>query len=156
MLFRSAEMLKNQPTSDKLGYWLKTNQLGWLSVGRKIAAMKENAVPYRAISSMSAYKVIAFLIFDETQDIVIGETLDERDIIFWEVPDGKTAKLLAVTKQGDSFLVAFHELVTSGDPIQLEFKNVSICIYILNCLLNPAKSTILLEKNDKCRPGKRT
>ncbi len=121
-----AEMLKNQPTSDKLGYWLKTNQLGWLSVGRKIAAMKENAVPYRAISSMSAYKVIAFLIFDETQDIVIGETLDERDIIFWEVPDGKTAKLLAVTKQGDSFLVAFHELVTSGDPIQLEFKNESL------------------------------
>jgi len=121
-----AEVLRNQTTSDQLGYWLKTNQLGWLSVGQKAKRKNNDAVPYRIISDISAYKITAFLIFDETQDVIVGETLDETDIVFWEVPDGKSAKLLAVTQEGDTFLVAFHELVTSGNPIKLDFKNESL------------------------------
>jgi hypothetical protein len=118
--------LRNQPTKPKLGYWIETNQLGWLSVGNVAKRSVADAVPYRVTTSTSAYKVTAFLIFDETQDIVIGETLDATDIIFWEVPDGKSAKLLAVTQEGDNFLIAFHDLTTSGNPIELNFKKVSL------------------------------
>jgi hypothetical protein len=121
-----AEVLRNQTTSDPLGYWLKTNQLGWLSIGQKAKRENNDAVPYRVTSDVSAYKITAFLIFDETQDVVVGETLDDTDIVFWEVPDGKSAKLLAVTQEGEFFLIAFHELITSGNPIKLEFKNKSL------------------------------
>lgn len=118
--------LRNQPIKPKLGYWIETNQLGWLSVGHVAKKSVADAVPYRVTTSTSAYKVTAFLIFDDTQDIVIGETLDATDIIFWEVPDGKSAKLLAVTQEGDNFLIAFHDLTTSGNPIELNFKKVSL------------------------------
>jgi hypothetical protein len=118
--------LNKQPTKPKLGYWIETNQLGWLSVGKVAKRSVADAVPYRVTTSISAYKVTAFLVLDETQDIVIGETLDATDIIFWEVPDGKPAKLLAVTQEGDSFLIAFHDLTTDGNPIELNFKKVSL------------------------------
>lgn len=121
-----ATELRNQATNTKLGYWIQTSQLGWLSVGRSAKRLRTDAVPYRVKTPTSAYKVTAFLILDETQDIVIGETLDATDIVFWEVPDGKSAKLLAVTQEGDNFLIAFHDLTTSGDPIELNFKNVSL------------------------------
>jgi hypothetical protein len=121
-----AAKLRNQETKPKLGYWFQTNQLGWLSVGTLAKRSLADAVPYRVTTSTSAYKVTAFLIFDETQDVVIGETLDATDIVFWEVPDGKSAKLLAVTQEGDNFLIAFHDLTTSGNPIELNFKNVSL------------------------------
>lgn len=118
--------LRNQTVKHKLGYWMQTSQLGWLSVGSPAKRPVADAVPYRVTTPTSAYKVTAFLIFDETQDIVLGETLDATDIVFWEVPDGKSAKLLAVTQEGDNFLIAFHDLTTSGDPIELNFKNVSL------------------------------
>ncbi len=118
--------LRNQATKTKLGYWIQTNQLGWLSVGTLAKRSVVDAVPYRVTTTTSAYKVTAFLIFDETQDVVIGETLDATDIVFWEVPDGKSAKLLAVTQEGDNFLIAFHDLTTSGNPIELNFKNRSL------------------------------
>lgn len=118
--------LRNQAAKSKLGYWIKTNQLGWLSVGNLAKRTLADAVPYRVTTATSAYKVTAFLILDDTQDIVLGETLDATDIVFWEVPDGKAAKLLAVTQEGDNFLIAFHDLTTSGNPIELNFKNVSL------------------------------
>jgi len=118
--------LRNQTVKHKLGYWMQTSQLGWLSIGSPAKKPVADAVPYRVTTPTSAYKVTAFLIFDETQDIVLGETLDATDIVFWEVPDGKSAKLLAVTQEGDNFLIAFHDLTTSGDPIELNFKNVSL------------------------------
>ncbi|CAA6814806.1 MAG: Unknown protein [uncultured Aureispira sp.] len=118
--------LRNQPTKAKLGYWLQTNQLGWMSVGKVAKRALTDAVPYRVRTATSAYKVTAFLIFDETQDVVVGETLDATDIIFWEVPNGKAAKLLAITQEGDHFLIALHDLTTSGDPIELNFKNVRL------------------------------
>lgn len=121
-----AANLRNQKTKHKLGYWLRTNQLGWLSVGSLAPKAVADAVPYRVTTTTSAYKITAFLIFDETQDIVLGETLDATDIVFWEVPDGKSAKLLAVTQEGDNFLIAFHDLTTSGNPIELKFKNVRL------------------------------
>lgn len=117
-----AAVLRNLHSNNPLGYWMKTNQLGWLSVGNKAERKVDNVVPYRVTSTISAYKITAFLIFDDTQDIVVGETLDDTDIIFWEVPDGRSAKLLAVTQEGDNFLVAFHAITTSGNPVQLEFK----------------------------------
>ena len=118
--------LRNQPTKAKLGYWLQTSQLGWMSVGKAAKRSPADAVPYRVRTTTSAYKVTAFLIFDETQDVVLGETLDATDIIFWEVPDDKPAKLLAITQEGDHFLIAFHDLRTNGAPIQLDFKNVRL------------------------------
>lgn len=121
-----AAQLRNHAIKSKLGYWIQTSQLGWLGVGRAAKRSLTDAVPYRVTTPTSAYKVTAFLIFDETQDIVIGETLDATDIVFWEVPDGKSAKLLAVTQEGDNFLIAFHDLTTNGDPIELNFKNVTL------------------------------
>lgn len=121
-----AATLRNFPTTEKTGYWLKTNQLGWLGLGQKSDKKSTDAVPYRVTTTTSAYKITTFLIFDKTQDIVIGETLDATDIVFWEVPDGQSAKLLAVTQEGDNFLVAFHEVVTSGNPIQLQFKQIEL------------------------------
>jgi hypothetical protein len=118
--------LRNQVVKSKLGYWIQTSQVGWLSVGKVAKRSLTDAVPYRVTTPTSAYKVTAFLIFDETQDIIIGETLDATDIVFWEVPDGKPAKLLAVTQEGDNFLIAFHDLTTNGNPIDLNFKNVSL------------------------------
>lgn len=118
--------LRNQTVQSKLGYWIETDQLGWLSIGNLAKRSIADAVPYRVTTPTSAYKVTAFLIFDDTQDIVIGETLDATDIVFWEVPDGKSAKLLAVTQEGDNFLIAFHDLTTSGNPIELNFKNISL------------------------------
>ena len=105
---------------------MQTNELGWMSVGATAVREQMDAVAYRVTTPISAYKITAFLIFDGTEDVVMGETLDDTDIIFWEVPDGKTAKLLAVTQEGDNFLVAFHELTTSGHPIQLDFKQQSL------------------------------
>ncbi|WMX14651.1 MULTISPECIES: hypothetical protein [unclassified Aureispira] len=118
--------LRNQTVKHELGYWTQTNQLGWLSVGCKAQRATVDAVPFRVTSPTSAYKVTAFLILEDTQDIVLGETLDATDIVFWEVPDGKAAKLLAVTQEGDNFLIAFHHLTTSGNPIELNFKNISL------------------------------
>lgn len=121
-----AAQLRNHAIQSKLGYWIQSNQLGWLGVGHSAKRSLTDAVPYRVTTPTSAYKVTAFLIFDETEDIVVGETLDATDIVFWEVPDGKSAKLLAVTQEGDNFLIAFHDLMTNGDPIELNFKNVTL------------------------------
>lgn len=121
-----AATLRNSQTTEKTGYWLKTNQLGWLGLGQKNNNNLQNAVPYRVTTANSAYKVTAFLIFDKTQDIIVGETLDATDIVFWEVPDGQSAKLLAVTQEGENYLVAFHEVVTNGNPIRLEFKPMGL------------------------------
>ncbi|BDS14025.1 OmpA family protein [Aureispira anguillae] len=123
---KMAARLRNQAIKDKLGYWIQTNQLGWLSVGNIAQRKDTDAVPYRVTTGISAYKVTAFLIFNETKDIVIGETLDATDIVFWEVPDGSKAKLFAVTQEGDNFLIAFHDLTTNGNPIELEFRQVSL------------------------------
>lgn len=123
---RIAASLRNQSIKDKLGYWMKIQEFGWLSIGNHAKEGGIDAVPYRVTTPISAYKITAFLIFDDSQQVVIGETLDATDIVFWEVPDGQTAKLLAVTQEGDDFLIAFHDLTTSGNPIELNFKAVRL------------------------------
>lgn len=124
---RIAATLRNQKVMNSpLGYWVKTNKMGWMSIGANNSRASSDVVPYRVTSPISAYKITAFLIFDETKDIVLGETLDDTDIVFWEVPDGKNAKILAVTQEGDNFLVAFHRLTTSGNPIKLDFKQLNL------------------------------
>lgn len=119
-------LLHNYQSQENIGYWLKTAKLGWLGIGTKSKLSTNELVPYRVKSAISAYKITAFLILEETQEIVLGETLDETDIVFWEVPDGKSAKILAVTQEGDNFLVAFHQLTTGGNPINLEFRGQTI------------------------------
>ena len=83
-------------------------------------------VPYRVTTPMSAYKVTAFLLLEETGLIVKGEILDETDIVFWEVPDKSAATLLAVTQRGEDFLVALHPLQTNGVPVELKFEAQSL------------------------------
>lgn len=121
-----AASLRNQQVKDKLGYWMQVSELGWLGIGEKALSKNLDAVPYRVTTPISAYKITAFLIFDKSQHIVLGETLDATDIVFWEVPDGQSAKLLAVTQEGDNFLVAFHDLTTNGNPIELNFKRTKL------------------------------
>lgn len=125
--------LRNQAVKEQLGYWIQTQELGWLSFGQLAKRNYATTVPYRVKTPISAHKITAYLIFDKTQDVVRGETLDATDIVFWEVPDGAAAKVLAITQERDNFLVAFQELVTSGDPIELDFQPFSLRA-ILNLL----------------------
>lgn len=123
---RIAANLRNQSIKDKLGYWMEVQEFGWLGIGNRAPKEQIDVVPYRVTTSVSAYKIMAFLIFDESQQVVMGETLDATDIVFWEVPDGQSAKLLAVTQEGEDFLIAFHDLTTNGNPIELNFKSARL------------------------------
>jgi len=114
-------VIRQSPSQQKEGYWLQTQQLGWLGLAQKETSSNESGIPYRAMSSISAYRISAFLLFENKQ-IIAGEPLDERDIIFWEVPDNRPAKILAITKENDQFLIALHDVMTDGNPVQLEFK----------------------------------
>ncbi len=118
--------LLNHNSSGNIGYWAQTNQLGWVSIGNSSKRAVLKSVPYRVVTDLSAYKITAFLIFDDNQDIVIGEVLDDSDIVFREVPEGETARLLAVTKDDEGFKVAFHHIIINGSPVLLEFKKESL------------------------------
>ena len=67
-----------------------------------------------------------FLVFDN-QSIVVGEAIDESDIVFWEVPEGKSATLIAISKNKSGFQVAHQKVETNGLPITIEYryKNLS-------------------------------
>lgn len=118
--------LQTQAKTTALGYWIESQQLGWMTMAATTSPQNHETVPYRVTTPMSAYKVTAFLLLEETGLIVKGEILDETDIVFWEVPDNSAATLLAVTQHGEDFLVALHPLQTNGVPVELKFENQSL------------------------------
>lgn len=118
--------LRNNTPSYRLGYWTEIHQLGWMCVAKVQSKTPEQLVPFRVLSTSSAYQVSAFLVFDN-QSIVVGEAIDESDIVFWEVPEGKSATLIAISKNKSGFQVAHQKVETNGLPITIEYryKNLS-------------------------------
>jgi hypothetical protein len=84
----------------------------------------EKRIPCRVVSPISAYKVSTFLLYED--QIWKGAVIDQSDIVFWEVPEGKEAKLLAITKEGDDFLIAWQAINTSDSSTKLEFTKQSL------------------------------
>ncbi len=113
-------VLRNTTPDYTLGYWTEVNQLGWMCVAKTQSTNTEKLVPFRVLSDVSAYQVAAFLLF-ENEAIVQGEAIDETDIVFWEVPEGKKATLIAVTKHKAGFKIAFQQVETNGHPQTIEY-----------------------------------
>ncbi len=101
--------------------WLKINELGWLALASP-AKMKKDLIPFRVLSNLSAYNVTAFLVYDNNQQILLGEAVSETEIIFSDIPNNSSAKVLAIVKEGEEFLVAWQPVRTDGKTIELDFK----------------------------------
>lgn len=117
--FAQINHLLTQQSTAKPYYWLPSQELGWNSLAVPSTTIGQELVPYRVKLPVSAYKVLTFLVYD--QQVIIGEILDETDVVFWEVPNQKAAHILAITKQGEQFLTAWQPLKVGDDNLVLKF-----------------------------------
>lgn len=112
--------LRNAGFNYELGYWASVSQLGWVSVAMPRPKSSSSLVPFRVQSTASAYKVRSFLIFED-KSIVLGEALDATDIVFWEVPEGQKATLVALYYDQNKFKIACQQVITNGNPPKIDY-----------------------------------
>jgi hypothetical protein len=108
-----------------LGYWIKSEELGWVSLGRSQDKTTGTA-RFFAQSEVSPYKITAYYHQQDGQ-VFSGSPQEDGRLVFAGIDAAQQGEILAVVEQDGEFLLAVQPIgkngVSSADKtVGLEFK----------------------------------
>ncbi|MGH1338806.1 MAG: hypothetical protein ACRBFS_22010 [Aureispira sp.] len=120
-----------------LGYWIKSEQLGWLSLGQAQSPSKGTA-RFFAQCSVSPYKITAYYHQQDGQ-IFNGEPQEDGRLAFVGIDPLQQGEILAVLEEDGAFLLALQPIggnaVSSANKtigLQFEFHSLEEALQLLN------------------------
>lgn len=106
-----------------LGYWIKSDQLGWLALGLADNKSAKGTAQFFAESSASPYKITAFYHQKDGQ-IIEGQPQENGRLTFAGIDPLQGGQLLAVLEQDGEFWLALQPI--GGNAVSLANKTVGL------------------------------
>lgn len=117
--------VQTTPQEADLGYWIRSEELGWVALGQHQPRTTKNA-RFFAQSTVSPYKITAYYHQQDGQ-VFSGIPQEDGRLVFAGIDGSKSGEILAIVEQDGEFLLALQPIgkngVSSADKtIGLEFK----------------------------------
>lgn len=114
--------LQAPTTEHDLGYWIKSEELGWLSLGRA-STVSTGTARFFAQSSASPYKITAYYHQQDGQ-IFNGEPQEDGRLAFVGINPLQQGEILAVLEKEGEFLLALQPI--GGNAVSSANKTVGL------------------------------
>lgn len=102
-----------------LGFWISTKELGWKNIAHKLTP--SNTTKYQINTKESAYGISAFLVFKNSQTVIMGQAETGRSISFGRLPYEQNASLVVIRRDEKGLSWGFYDINTNIIPPFIEF-----------------------------------
>jgi hypothetical protein len=120
------QQLAQIPASEQpreLGYWIKSEQLGWLALGRTVERTANSRAQFFAQSSASPYKITAFYHQKDGQ-VFNGKPQEDGRLAFTGIDPEQAGHVLAVLEKEGEFWLALQAV--GGTGVALANKTIGL------------------------------
>lgn len=118
-LAKAKEVMAQQELKKSLGFLIKTKQLGWTNIAEKLPI--SNTTQYQVKTNQSAYGISAFLVFKNSQTVVMGQAETGESISFGRLPYEQKATLILMQNDEKGLSWGFYDINTNTVPPFIQF-----------------------------------